>query len=125
MLLKVNFSWIFLKDFNYELQSSSSSPPDKFCKKCVLKKFAKLTEKHLTPLLTKDISLARTYHRNSKLSTNIQCERNNCSVFLIFQKICKKINKKRKNISDIFWAFKSKLHIIHAVTYIALVKQGA
>ena len=39
-------------------------------------------------------SLAGTDHWNSKLSTNIQCGNNKHSAFLIFQKICKKINKK-------------------------------
>ena len=55
-----------------------------------------------------------------KLSTNIQCEKNNQSAFLIFPKICKKIDKKL--YSDIFWASKSKLQIILVlvVTYIAL-----
>ena len=43
----------------------------------------------------------------------------NHSAFLIFQKICKKINK-INYISDIFWTFKSKLQIIHGATYIAL-----
>ena len=64
-------------------------------------------------------SLAGTDHWNSNLSTNIQCEENNHSAFLIFQKICKKINK-INYISDIFWTFKSKLQIIHGATYIAL-----
>ena len=32
---------------------------------------------------------------SSKLSTSIQCEKNNHSAFLIFQKIYKKINKKK------------------------------
>ena len=42
-------------------------------------------------ILTKYNSLAGTDHWNSKLSTNIHCERN-YSAFLVFQKICKKIN---------------------------------
>ena len=45
-------------------------------------------------MLTKDISLAGTYHWNSKISTEIHCEKNNLSAFLIFQKICKKLKKK-------------------------------
>ena len=43
----------------------------------------------------------------------------NHSVFLIFPRICKKIDKKN-NIPGIFWAFKSKLQIILAATYMAL-----
>ena len=39
-------------------------------------------------------SLTGTDHWNSKLSTNIQCEKNNLPVCSIFQKIFKKINKK-------------------------------
>ena len=66
------------------------------------------------------ISLAATDHWNSKLSTNIQCEKNNHSAFLIFQKLCQNINKKNY-ISDIFLAFRIKLQIIHAATYIALL----
>ena len=62
-------------------------------------------------------SLAGTDHWNTKLSTNIQYEKSNYSVFLIFQKTCKNINKKT-HIFDIFWVFKSKLQIIHPVTYI-------
>ena len=38
----------------------------------------------------------------------------------MFQKLCQNINKKESYISVIFWAFKSKLQITHAVTYIAL-----
>ena len=61
-------------------------------------------------------SLARTDHWNSKLSTNIQCEKKNHSAFLIFQNLQR--NQQKNYISDIFWTFKSKLQIIHAVTYI-------
>ena len=32
-------------------------------------------------------------HWNSKLSTNVHCEKSNHSDFLTFQEICKKINK--------------------------------
>ena len=65
-------------------------------------------------------SLAGADHLNSKLFTNIQCEKNNHSAFLLFQKICKKIIKKNY-ISNIFWTFKGKLQIVHAATYIALL----
>ena len=44
---------------------------------------------------------------------------NNHSAFLLFQKICEKIDKKNY-ISGIFRAFKSKLQIIPAAIYIAL-----
>ena len=66
----------------------------------------------ITPkILTKHISLAGTDHWNYKLSTNNQCER-------------KSTWKSTKDyISDIFWVFKSTLHIIHAATYIALFLQ--
>ena len=57
--------------------------------------------------------LTGTDHRNYKLSTNIQCEKKIQSAFLIFQRIRKKINKKK-----LFWTFKSKLQMIHATTYI-------
>ena len=40
------------------------------------------------------MSLVGSDHYNSKLSTNIQFEENNHSVFLIFPKLCKKIDKK-------------------------------
>ena len=56
-------------------------------------------------------------HWNSKLSTNVHCEKSNHSAFLTFQEICKK-NQQRNYISDTFWTFKSKLQIIHAATYI-------
>ena len=47
----------------------------------------------------------------------MQCEENNHSLFLNFPKICKKVEKKNY-IPGIFWAFKSKLQIIPATTYI-------
>ena len=63
--------------------------------------------------------MAGTDNWNSKLSTNIQCKKNHHSAFLVFQKLCQNINKKN-DISGIFWAFRSKLQIIHGVTYITL-----
>ena len=39
------------------------------------------------------VGMGGTDHWNSKLSTNVQCEKNNHSDFLISQKICTKINK--------------------------------
>ena len=64
------------------------------------------------------ISLAETNYWNPKLSGNIQCDKNNHSDCLIFQKLPE--YQKKKWISAIFWAFRNKLHIIHATTYIAL-----
>ena len=64
-------------------------------------------------------SLVETDYRNSKLTTNIQCEKKNHSAFSVFRKIVKKINKNNYT-SKIFWTFKSKLQIINAATYIAL-----
>ena len=66
----------------------------------------------------KHISLSGSDHWDSKLSTNIHCEKSNRSVFLNSPTICKK--KMKKNyIPDIFWAFRSKLQIILAATCIA------
>ena len=58
-------------------------------------------------------------HWFSKLSANIQCEKSNHSLFLNFPKICKNFDKKNY-VPGISWAFKSKLQIILAATYMAL-----
>ena len=50
-----------------------------------------------------------------KLSTNIQCEKNNHPAYLIFQKICKKVNKK---LIFLTYFGPLKLQIILSVTYI-------
>ena len=72
-------------------------------------------------------TLTGTDHCNSKLFKGIRFDRNRYSVFLMFQKICKKIFKEVIFLvywyiwlSGIFLAFKSKLQIIHVATYIAL-----
>ena len=57
--------------------------------------------------------MAGTDHWNSKLSKNIQSEKNDHSAFLIFQKLIQNINKNINYISGIFWSFKSKLQIIY------------
>ena len=65
--------------------------------------------------------MAGTDYWNSKLSKNIQCKKNNHLVFLIFNISETLPEYQEKNyISGIIWAFKSKLKIIHAATYIAL-----
>ena len=56
---------------------------------------------------------------DSKLSTNIQCEKNNHSLFFSFPKIYKNIEK-ANDIPGILWAFKSRLQIIFAAPYMLL-----
>ena len=69
----------------------------------------------------RQISRTRTDQYNSKLSKVIQFEKKQSLNFLIFEKICKRIIKKKKNyISGIFWTFKSKFQIIHTATYITV-----
>ena len=55
------------------------------------------------------ISLARGDHWDSKLSANIQCEKNNLSVFSNFPKICKKIHKKSMFLAN-FWQITEYSH---------------
>ena len=72
----------------------------------------------VTPKNRELISLVGSDHRDSELSTNIQCEKNNLSLFLIFQKSAKILAKKLYLWHT--WSFKSKLQIIFAACYIAL-----
>ena len=75
--------------------------------------FPQITQK----ILTKDIIHFLEVITEILSFLQIFITRSNHWVFLIFQKTCKKINK-NNYISDIFWAFKSKLQIVHPATYI-------
>ena len=57
--------------------------------------------------------------RDSKLSKNIQCEKNSHSLFFNFPKNLQKYWRKNY-IPGTLWAFKSRLQIILAANYIAL-----
>ena len=75
------------------------------------------------PHITQKLLTTDTFHwlvliPNSQLSIVIQFEKNNHSVFLKLQKICKKITK-RLYFWYIIWGFESWLKIIHAAAYIA------
>ena len=74
------------------------------------------------PYEQRHISLAGSDHWNSKLSTNIQCNKNNQSVFLIF--FLKSARKSTKKLY--FWhiwglyRLLTKLQIILAAAYVVL-----
>ena len=55
--------------------------------------FLQITQQILT---IRYISLDGTDHWISMLSTSIHCKKNNHSAFLIFQKLCQKIDKKNR-----------------------------
>ena len=68
---------------------------------------------HWLELITKILSFLQIFS-----------ERKATTQLFLFQKLCQNINKENY-ISSIFWTFKSKLQIIHDVTYVTLFLPGS
>ena len=68
---------------------------------------------HWLELITKILSFLQIFS-----------ERKTTTQLFLFQKLCQNINKENY-ISSIFWTFKSKLQIIHDVTYVTLFLPGS